>query len=69
MDRVFVAFEAMTSAKAAVAADAPGAPDLQKSLEGAGGGDAWTAMLVAAQSMARPPDVPSKPCATVPVTP
>jgi hypothetical protein len=69
MDRVFLAFHAMTAAKAAVAAEAPNAIDPQVALEQAGGIDAWTAMLMAAQAMERPPGLTSEPCANVPITP
>lgn len=71
MDRVFAAFEAMTAAKVAVAAEAPGAVDPQVALEQAGGIEAWTAMLMAAQAMAlaRPADQTAEPCANVPITP
>jgi hypothetical protein len=71
MDRVFLAFHAMTAAKAAVAAEAPNAIDPQIALQQAGGIEAWTAMLMAAQEMAlaRPADQVSEPCANVPIAP
>jgi hypothetical protein len=71
MDRVFVAFKTMTAAKAAVAAEAPDAIDPQAALEQAGGLEAWTAMLMAYQSMAlaRPSDQTSEACANLPVAP
>jgi hypothetical protein len=68
LDRVFVAFEAMTEAKRAKAR-APDARDPQAAFEGAGGIDAWRAMFAAAQSVPRPSDGTDRRCPTVPVSP
>ena len=67
LDRVLVAFEAMTAAKAAAAAQTPGAVDPQVAFEQAGGLEAWTAMFEAYRAIgdARPTGV--QPCTKVPV--
>ncbi len=67
LDRVLVAFEAMTAAKVAAANRAPNAVNPQVAFEASGGLDAWTAMFeaYAAIGSARPTAVP--PCAAVPV--
>ncbi len=67
LDRVLVAFEAMTAAKVAVAKQAPNAVDPQVAFEQSGGLEAWTTMFeaYAAIGSARPTAVP--PCAAVPV--
>ena len=67
LDRVLVAFEAMTAAKVAAANQAPNAVNPQVAFEASGGLDAWTAMFeaYAAIGSARPTAVP--PCAAVPV--
>jgi len=69
LDRVFVAFEAMTTAKAAKARGEPDAVDPQAAFEQAGGVEAWFAMFDAGRAMqaARPADTPQ--CANVPVSP
>jgi hypothetical protein len=66
LDRVLVAFESMSAAKAAVARGEPGAVDPQVALEQAGGLEAWSAMLAAWSAMedSRPAGV--GPCAAVP---
>jgi len=69
LDRVFVAFEAMTAAKRAAANQVPGAVDPQVALEQAGGLEAWTAMSEAYATIgaARPAKVEG--CANVPISP
>ena len=69
LDRVFVAFEAMTAAKRAAANQVPGAVDPQVALEQAGGLEAWTAMFEAYATIgaARPAKVEG--CANVPISP
>jgi|PersoiStandDraft_1058852.scaffolds.fasta_scaffold90636_1 hypothetical protein len=62
MDRVLVAFEAGVAAKRAAAAHTPGAIDPQKAFEGAGGVQAWSALLQAAGSMPVPSGASPKPC-------
>lgn len=71
MDRVFVAFEAMTAAKVAVATGKPNAVDPQVALEQAGGIEAWAALLMAYQAMTvdRPADQASEACPGLPVAP
>jgi hypothetical protein len=54
MDRLLVAFEALTTAKRAVAAHAPGAVDPQKAFEQAGGVQAWKAVVNGVGSMPVP---------------
>ncbi len=68
LDRLLVAFEAMTDAKVAKAKGDPNA-DPQAALERSGGLEAWTGMLTAWGAMAadRPANV--QPCANVPINP
>ena len=47
MDRVFVAYEALTAAKLALARGEPNAIDPQAAYEAAGGVEAWSAMVEA----------------------
>lgn len=68
LDRVFVAFEAMTAAKVAVARGDPNAIEPQAALEGAGGIEAWFAGIAAYGAMY--PDGPtSEQCVGVPIAP
>jgi hypothetical protein len=68
LDRVFVAFEAMTSAKLAVARREPDAVDPQTALEQAGGIEAWFGMIDAVRA-AGGGGAAEEPCPNVPVTP
>lgn len=68
LDRVFVAFEAMTSAKLAVARREPDAIDPQTALEQAGGIEAWFAMIDAMRA-AGGGSATGEQCPNVPVTP
>lgn len=68
MDRVFVAFEAMTEAKR-TAAKAPGSLDPQAVLEQAGGVDAWMALLTAWPTIEAQRPAGVQPCADVPISP
>ena len=61
MDRVFVAFAAMTEARRSGA-------DAQTAFESAGGVVAWQAMLEAGRTFVRPADAGSRQCPTVPVS-
>ena len=69
LDRLLVAFEAMTAAKIAAAKQTPNAVDPQIALEQAGGLEAWTALFEAYRAIGtdRPPGV--QPCPTVPIAP
>ena len=69
LDRVLIAFEAMTAAKAAAAKQVPNAGDPQAAFEQAGGPEAWTAMFEAYRAIGseRPQGV--QPCANVPISP
>ena len=69
LDRVFVAFEAMTVAKVAKARGEPGAVDPQAAFEGAGGVEAWFAMFEAYRAIgaAHPGGAPR--CDNVPISP
>ena len=60
MDRVFLAFGAMTEARRSGA-------DPQAAFEKAGGVVAWQAMFEAARTIVRPADAGSRQCPTVPV--
>jgi hypothetical protein len=62
MDRLLVAFEAMTTAKRAVAARVPGAADPQKAFEQAGGVQAWTAVLSGVTTLPIPSGSMPAPC-------
>ena len=68
LDRVFVAFEAMTAAKAARARGESSAIEPQAAFEGAGGVEAWFSMLEAYRAIdsQRPAEV--QPC-DVPISP
>lgn len=66
LDRVFVAFEAMTDAKRQAARGEPNAVDPQAALEAAGGIDAWFALM---EAMRASTGVTDQPCPNVPVTP
>lgn len=67
LDRVFVAFEAMTAAKRTAANQGPDSVDPQAAFEGAGGVDGWVAMLTAWQTIERPDSV--EPCGSLPISP
>ena len=69
LDRLLVAFEAMTAAKTAAAKQTANAVDPQVALEQAGGLEAWTALFEAYRAIGpnRPPGV--QPCPTVPIAP
>ena len=69
LDRVFVAFEAMTAAKAAKARGEPNAVDPQAAFEQAGGVEAWFAMFDAGRAMGSENPADAPPCANVPVSP
>ncbi len=75
LDRVFVAFEAMTTAKVAAANLAPGSAEptggtpWQTAFEQAGGVDAWFAMLEAWPSIGAERPAGAKACANVPIGP
>ena len=62
MDRLLVAFEAMTTAKRAVAAKVPDAVDPQKAFEQAGGVQAWTGVLSGVSSVPVPSGSVPAPC-------
>ena len=62
MDRLLVAFEAMTAAKRAVATGAPGAVDPQKAFEQAGGVAAWSGALQGAATLPIPAGASPAPC-------
>ena len=68
-DRVFLAFVAMIAAKRAGALHLPGAVEPQAAFEGAGGVDAWFAMLEASRAMERPAGAAGRQCPTVPIGP
>ncbi len=68
LDRVFVAFEAMTAAKRSVANQAPNAVEPQIAFEQAGGAEAWTAMLTAWPTIKERP-AGQQPCANLPISP
>lgn len=68
LDRVFVAFEAMTSAKLAAARREPNAVDPQTAFEQAGGIEAWFAMLDAYRAEGGG-GATEEQCPNVPVTP
>lgn len=67
LDRVFVAFEAMTAAKRTAANQGPDSVDPQAAFEGAGGVDGWVAMLTAWPTIERPDSV--EPCGSLPISP
>ena len=69
LDRVLLAFEAMIDAKRQAVGN-PDGPDPQAAFEAAGGGEAWTRMLQAAQAQgaARPPNAPPHECEGVPIS-
>ncbi len=68
LDRFFLALEAMTEAKRSKARN--GVVDPQAAFEGAGGVDAWRAMLAPGQSpIPRPIGHIDRRCPTVPVSP
>ena len=69
LDRVFVAFEAMTAAKRAAANQVPGAVDPQVALEQAGGVEAWTAMFEAYAAIGTERPAKVEGCANVPISP
>lgn len=68
LDRVFVAYEAMTNAKRAVARSEPNAIDPQTALEQAGGIEAWFAMIDAMRAAGGGRGTEEQ-CPNVPVTP
>jgi hypothetical protein len=61
MDRLLVAFEAMTTAKRALA-HTPGSADPQKAFEQAGGVQAWGGVVGGVGSMPVPSGASPKPC-------
>jgi hypothetical protein len=61
MDRLLVAFEAMTAAKRALA-HAPGSADPQKAFEQAGGVEAWAGLFDGVGSMPLPSGASPAPC-------
>ena len=69
LDRVLLAFEAMIDAKRQTVGN-PNGPDPQAAFEAAGGVDAWTRMLQAAQTQgtARPSNAPPHECEGVPMS-
>jgi hypothetical protein len=69
LDRVFVAFEAMTAAKAAKARGEPNAVDPQAAFEQAGGVEAWFAMFEAGRAMRSEHPADTQQCPNVPVSP
>jgi hypothetical protein len=69
MDKLLLAFQAMTTAKLAQAGRATGAIDPQLAFEQAGGVDAWTAMLTAARDMPLPDGATPVPCKAYSGTP
>jgi hypothetical protein len=62
MDRLLVAFEAMTAAKRTLAARGPGAADPQQAFERAGGVEAWSAVLLGVGRMPVPSGTVPSPC-------
>lgn len=69
LDRVFVAFEAMVVAKREAAKGAPDAVIPQTAFEGAGGVEAWFAMIEAGRAMASARPGGDHRCANVPIGP
>lgn len=69
LDRVFVAFGAMTAAKAATARGEASAVDPQVAFEAGGGVEAWSAMLAAWPGLAAERPAGVQPCANVPIGP
>jgi hypothetical protein len=61
MDRLLVAFEAMTTAKRALA-HTPSSADPQKAFEQAGGAQAWAGLMGGVGSMPVPSGASPKPC-------
>ena len=68
LDRLLLAYEAMIDAQRQAVGN-PDAPDPQAAFEAAGGVDAWTRMLQAAQAQgpARPSNAPPHECEGVPI--
>lgn len=62
MDRLLAAFEAMTVAKRAAAARAPGGADPQQAFEAAGGVEAWSAVVGGVSSLPVPSDAVPQAC-------
>jgi hypothetical protein len=62
MDRLLAAFEAMTVAKRAAAAHAPGGADPQRAFEAAGGVEAWSAVIGGVSSLPLPSGAVPQPC-------
>jgi len=69
LDRVFMAFEAMTAAKLAAAQGEPDAVDPQAAFEQAGGVEAWFAMFDLGRTIQAERPAEAKQCANVPVSP
>lgn len=61
MDRLIVAFEALTTAKQTLA-HTPGSPEPFKAFEAAGGREAWAAVVDGVGSMALPSGASAQPC-------
>ena len=68
-DRVFVAFEAMIAAKAASATVTANPVDPQEAFEGAGGVEAYFAMIDAMRAMPTAGQAGSQQCPDLPVAP
>lgn len=62
MDKLLVAFEALTTAKRAVAARVAGAVDPQKAFEQAGGVEAWTGVLTGIREVVPPTGASPQAC-------
>jgi hypothetical protein len=69
MDTLFVAFEAMTTAKLAAVRHTPGAVAPQSALEQAGGVQAWAATVQGISTMQPPAGASPKPCPAFSGTP
>ncbi len=69
LDRLFVAYEAMIAAKAAAAKSAPNAVEPQAAFEGAGGVDAFFAMIEAMRALAPERPAEAQQCPNLPIGP
>jgi hypothetical protein len=61
MDRLIVAFEALTTAKVTLA-HTPGSPEPFKAFEQAGGREAWAAVVDGVGKMSVPSGASAQPC-------
>jgi hypothetical protein len=69
LDHVIVAFEALTTAKVAVAKHVPGAAEPGAAFNAAGGREAWAALSAAVGALAVPAGASPKPCPAFSGTP